>query len=114
MGEKNMKKNDKPITPQCGICRKFYYSKDDDGSGLCLKCRPVNSQPILKTHRDELVEPGKFGVSNTQLIPVIKKAIEEESIEKLTLLKSTYFYIFARSMRCLKKKEQQYINDHLS
>jgi hypothetical protein len=45
MGEKNMKKNDKPITPQCGICRKFYYSKDDDGSGLCLKCRPVNENP---------------------------------------------------------------------
>ncbi len=100
-------------TPRCGICRKFYSSKDDDGSGLCITCRPVNSQPILKTHRDELVEPGKFGVSNTQLIPAMKKAITEEDIENLTLLKSTYFYIFVRSMKYLKKKEQEYINTHL-
>lgn len=105
---------DKKIIPQCGICRKFYSSKDDDGSGLCVTCRPVNSQPILKTHRDELVEPGKFGVSNTQLIPAMKKAIEEESIERLQQLQSTYFYIFVRSMKYLKKKEQQYINEHLS
>lgn len=102
------------ITPRCGICKKFYSSKDDDGSGLCLICRPVNSYPILRTHRDELVQPGKFGVTNTQLIPIMKKAIEEESIEMLKQLQSTYFYIFARSMRYLKKNEQQYINEHLS
>ena len=106
---------EKKIIPRCGICRKFYSSKDDDGSGLCKTCRPVNSQPILntRTNKEELVQPGKFGVSNTQLIPAIKKAIEEEDIESLTLLKSTYFYIFVRSIRYLKKREQEYINTHL-
>jgi len=102
-------------TPRCGICRKFYSSKEDDGSGICKTCRPVNSQPILntRTNKEELVKPGKFGVSNTQLIPAIKQAIEEDSIEMLKQLQSTYFYIFVRSMRYLKKKEQEYINVHL-
>jgi len=44
-----MKKNFNPTTPRCGICRKFYSFKNDDGSGLCLYCRPANSQPILRT-----------------------------------------------------------------
>jgi hypothetical protein len=97
-------------TPRCGICRKFYSSKDDDGSGLCVTCRPVNSQPILK---HDLVQPGKFGVTNAQLIPAMKKAIEEESIEALKQLQSTYFYIFTRAIRYLTKHERQYIAKHL-
>ena len=102
-----------PLTPQCGICKKFYSAKDDDGSGLCKTCRPVNCTSLLKTKKDELVEPGKFGVTNTQLIPVIKKAIKEESIKKLTLLKSTYFYTFGKSLRYLNKREREFINKHL-
>jgi len=99
------------LTPQCGICKKFYSPKDDDGSGLCITCRPLNSQPLLK---QELVKPGKFGVSNKQLIPVMKQAIAEESIETLKQLKSTYFYIFERSLKYLKKEEQGYINTHVN
>ena len=107
---------EKKANPQCGICRKFYSSKDDDGSGLCVKCRPSNSQPIInrtRTNNDELVQHGKFGVTNTQMIPAIKKAITEESIENLEELKATYFYIFERSLRYLTKRERQYIVDHL-
>lgn len=46
-----MKKNVTPITPKCGICKRLYSSKDDDGSGLCLRCRPVNLQPLLAMKR---------------------------------------------------------------
>jgi hypothetical protein len=102
-----------PITPQCDICKKIYSSQDDDGSGLCKLCRPANSQPLLKTKEEELVQPGKFGVTNTQLIPVMKKTIAEDDREKLKQLKSTYFYIFQRSIRYLKKEEQEYIHTHL-
>jgi hypothetical protein len=101
----------KTLTPQCGICKKFYSSKDDDGSGLCKTCRPLNSQPLLK---EELVQPGKFGVTNKQLIPVMKQAILEEAIDTLRQLKSTYFYIFERSLKYLKKGEQEYINTHVN
>jgi hypothetical protein len=99
-----------PLTPQCGICKKIYLSKDDDGSGLCKTCRPVNSQPLLK---QELVQPGKFGVTNAQLIPVMKQAIQAESPEQLKQLKATYFYIFQRSIKYLKKNERDYIKMHL-
>ncbi|BBB89685.1 hypothetical protein [Methylomusa anaerophila] len=98
------------VTPQCGICKKFYSANDDDGSGLCKTCRPTVSQPLLK---QELVQPGKFGVSNAQLIPAMKQAIQEQSPEQLRELKATYFYIFERSIRYLRKDEREYIKMHL-
>jgi hypothetical protein len=47
----NIKKNVKAVTPRCGICKKLYSSQDDDGSGLCLQCRPASSQPLLLVKR---------------------------------------------------------------
>ena len=144
-----MKRNVKPITPRCGLCKKLYSSKDDDGSGLCLKCRPANSQPILTMKRqlrqtivmevgkmmddfdqeenqeqaivtiaeaqpekseisgdidssenqvtdednpnelkiEDIIKPGRYGVTNSQMIPALKKVIAEKSVEKLALLK---------------------------
>ncbi|WP_371380436.1 hypothetical protein [Sporomusa aerivorans] len=178
-----MKKNVTPITPRCGICKKLYSSSDEDGSGLCVKCRPANSQPILAVKRqfkqtifmevgkqvmddfeqeelqeqeqgtanttteeekaeqdnpesqepsentvsddateapvmaetngelkiEDIIEPGRYGVSNSQMIPALKKAIIEQSIEKLALLKKTYFYTFDKSIRYLKKAEREFI-----
>ncbi len=179
-----MKKNVTPITPRCGICKKLYSSRDEDGSGLCSKCRPANSQPILALKRqfkqtifmevgkkmmddfeqeelqekevadttteeekaeqdnseshkpsentvsddateapvmaetngelkiEDIIEPGRYGVSNSQMIPALKKAIAEQSIEKLTLLKQTYFYTFDKSLRYLKKSEREFITNN--
>ena len=106
-----MNANFNVITPRCGICKKFYSPKDDKGSGLCPKCRPEDSQPLInkpELNIEDIVEPGPYGVSNTQMIPAMKKAITEESIETLIQLKSTYFYIFARSIRYLKKGKRVY------
>lgn len=179
-----MKRNIKPLTPRCGLCKKLYSYREDDGSGLCPRCRPANSQPMLVNHhtkhtiikevgkqvmddfeleeqhgqepilepneevqedqelavsqelvdhtspneenKDELVkesrtelrvediiEQGRYGVSNSQMIPALKKAIAEESIEKLILLKKTYFYTYEKSVRYLKKKEREYIATNL-
>ena len=162
-----MKQNVKPTTPRCGTCKKLYSSKDDNGSGLCLQCRPASSQPLLLVKRqlkrtivmevgkkmmddfdkdemqvqekiattlpseissnadnvivesnsselkiEDIIEQGRYGVSNSQMIPAIKKAIAEESIEKLVLLKKTYFYTFDKSIRYLKKSEREFINTH--
>ncbi len=167
-----MNKNVKPVTPRCGICKSFYSSRDDDGSGLCLKCRPVQSQPVLnvrnqlkqtivmevgKTMMDDfdqedlkeqeeglkmdetqekidinqsvirtedqaavevntgelkiedIIKTGRYGVTNSQMIPALKKAIAEKSIEKLALLKTTYFYSYDKSLRYLKKAERNFI-----
>lgn len=32
---------------RCGICKRLYSSKDDDGFALCLQCKPASSQPLL-------------------------------------------------------------------
>lgn len=176
-----MKKNVTPITPRCGICKKLYSPREEDGFGLCPKCRPTNSQPILavkhqfkqtifmevgkkmmddfeqeelqeqevanttieeeKAEQDnpesqepsenrvsddatedvavtetngelkieDIIEPGRYGVSNSQMIPALKKAIAEQSLEKLTLLKKTYFYTYGNSIRYLKKAEREFI-----
>lgn len=179
-----MKRNIKPLTPRCGLCKKLYSYREDDGSGLCSRCRPANSQPILVNHHtkqtiikevgnqvmddfeleeqqglepilepnegvqevqelgvsqelventfsneegndelikesrvelrvEDIIEQGRYGVSNSQMIPALKKAIAEESIEKLILLKKTYFYTYEKSVRYLKKKEREYIATNL-
>jgi hypothetical protein len=36
---------------------------------------------------EDIIEQGRYGVSNSQMIPALKKAIAETSIEKLSLLK---------------------------
>ncbi|RXZ79062.1 hypothetical protein EBB07_24740 [Paenibacillaceae bacterium] len=62
---------------------------------------------------DEMVEPGRFGVTNKQLIPAIKGAIAAGDVKRLSMLKEHYLYTFANSQRYLKKTERQYIADHL-
>ena len=166
-----MNKNLKLTTPRCGICQNFYSSRDDDGSGLCLKCRPTDSQSLLnmkhqlkqiivmevgKTMDDfdkedlkeqeegikmkelqdqgeasnpsndkeyqvivksstgelkieDIIEPGRYGVSNSQMIPALKIAIAEKTLEKLALLKTSYLYTYSKSIRYLKKAEREFI-----
>jgi hypothetical protein len=60
----------------------------------------------------DIVEPGRYGVSNSQMIPAMKKAIAEKSIEKLALLKQSYLYTFDKSIRYLKKAERDFITDN--
>lgn len=62
---------------------------------------------------DELVKPGRFGVTNKQLIPAIKEAIAAGNVKRLSMLKEQYLYTFDHSQRYLKKTERQYIADHL-
>lgn len=62
---------------------------------------------------EDIIEQGRYGVSNSQMIPALKKAIAEESIDKLILLKRTYFYTYEKSVRYLKKKEREYIATNL-
>jgi len=168
-----MKRNVKPITPRCGICKKLYSSQDDDGSGLCIKCRPVQSQPIVAMKRqikqtivmevgkmmddfdqeviqeqvdtitdnqeqisdnitaddekqvpieaksddlqiEDLIDPGRYGVCNSQMVPALKKAIAEQSVAKIALLKKSYLYTYNKSIRYLKKAEREFlINNNL-
>lgn len=52
---------------------------------------------------EDIVKPGKFGVTNSQMIPAIKQVIADDSVEKLRMLRSMYLYSFENSLRYLKK-----------
>lgn len=104
--------NDKTIIPRCGVCQKYYAATDDDGSGTCPKCRPKDNSDFTI---EQLIQPGKRGITNFQMIPAIKAAIADKdyAVQKLQLLKEKYLYIFDNSVKYLKKHERDFINDHL-
>ncbi|AIQ19084.1 hypothetical protein H70357_22005 [Paenibacillus sp. FSL H7-0357] len=62
---------------------------------------------------EDIVKPGKFGVTNSQMIPAIKQVIAVGSVEKLRLLRSIYLYSFENSLRYLKKSEREFIQNNL-
>ena len=43
---------------------------------------------------EDIVKPGKFGVTNSQMIPAVKQVIADGSVEKLKMLRSMYLYSF--------------------
>lgn len=49
-----MKRNIKPLTPWCGLCKKLYSYREDDGSGLCPRCKPVKSEDRGKGFIEEI------------------------------------------------------------
>ncbi|MGG3306574.1 hypothetical protein ABER23_04000 [Paenibacillus lautus] len=77
-------------------------------------------QPELNNGKEErpltiedIVKPGKFGVTNSQMIPAIKQVIADGSVEKLRMLRSIYLYSFENSLRYLKKSEREFIQNNL-
>ncbi|MGW8923909.1 hypothetical protein [Paenibacillus lautus] len=77
-------------------------------------------QPELNNGKEErplaiedIVKPGKFGVTNSQMIPSIKQVIADGSVEKLRMLRSIYLYSFENSLRYLKKSEREFIQNNL-
>lgn len=62
---------------------------------------------------EDIVKPGKFGVTNSQMIPAIKQVIADGSVEKLRMLRSIYLYSFENSLRYLKKSEREFIQKSL-
>lgn len=62
---------------------------------------------------EDIVKPGKFGVTNSQMIPAIKQVIADGSVEKLRMLRSIYLYSFENSLRYLKKSEREFIQNNM-
>ncbi|MDU4961612.1 MAG: hypothetical protein E6X17_13250 [Sporomusaceae bacterium] len=64
--------------------------------------------------QQQLVQPGKWGVTNAQLIPAIKQAIQAQANGKLQAIKDTYAYQFPKAVRYLRKSERSYLQQHLT
>lgn len=62
---------------------------------------------------EDIIKPGKLGVTNSQIVSAIKQVIADGSIEKLGMLRSMYLYSFENSLRYLKKSEREFIQNNL-
>lgn len=63
---------------------------------------------------EDVIKPGKFGVTNIQMISAIKQAIAGGgSLDRLKLLRQNYLYSFENSRRYLKKAEREFIQLNL-
>jgi hypothetical protein len=52
---------------------------------------PVLAETSGELKNGDIIEIGRYGVSNSQMIPALKKVIAEQSIEKLALLSKLIF-----------------------
>ena len=66
-------------------------------------------KPVLNINN--LVKPGKFGVTRSQIHPAIIAAITENSKEKLTLIKESYPEYFDSAVSFMNKKNKSYLKE---
>lgn len=69
---------------------------------------PANTEEI---DINNIIAPGKRGVSNAQMIPAIVTAAKENSIAKLNCLKEHYPEVFNGSIRYVGQKVQKQLKD---
>ena len=60
---------------------------------------------------NEIVVPGKKGITNAQLIPALKRLISENNIEDIKFIKNEIMDIYESSFKYLSKKNQQFLNN---
>jgi len=53
---------------------------------------------------EEIITPGAKGITNFQMIPVIKKAVDENNIEVIKLMKDKYAEVFESTRKYIGKK----------
>jgi hypothetical protein len=66
----------------------------------------ISKQEATGIKLSDIIQIGSRGVNNSNMIPAMKAALDENSIEKLKLLKSSYPVVFDASTRYLGKKYQ--------
>lgn len=63
--------------------------------------QPVVLPQRLNSSNEQIVEIGPRGVTNKQMIPAMRKALDRNSVEDLNYLKNKYASVFAGSIRYL-------------
>ena len=58
----------------------------------------------------DVVTPGRKGITNTQLIPVLKSLIKEENIEDIKIIQEEIYDLYESSLKYLSKKQREYLN----
>lgn len=84
---------------------------DVGSDGALVMSENVSPEEVLwavKAGRDinTLVSPGKKGVTNAQMIPAMKLAVDEQDLQALDLLKQYYAEVFHSSIKYIGKDRQ--------
>jgi hypothetical protein len=61
------------------------------------------SLPTVEAKPEELVKPGKKGVTNAQMIPVLRATIDADDKAKMAILKRTFPQVYVSSIKYLCK-----------
>ena len=61
------------------------------------------SIPAVETKPEDLVKPGKKGVTNAQMIPVLKATLDADDQIKLAILKRTFPQVYVSSLKYIGK-----------
>ncbi|BBH19379.1 hypothetical protein Back11_07240 [Paenibacillus baekrokdamisoli] len=119
LNEKPIIQEDQDIVPEQGDGEQQH----EDSSQQEVILNEENTQELQQELNDgkeerplaieDIVKPGKFGVTNSQMIPAMKQVIADGSVEKLRMLRSMYLYSFENSLRYLKKSEREFIQNNL-
>jgi len=59
---------------------------------------------------EEIIIPGRQGITNFQMIPVIKKAVDENDFKVVKFMKDMYQNVFESTFKYIGKKRQQKLN----
>lgn len=117
--EKSIIQEEQKIDPEQGD-GKHQQEDTSQQEAILNEANTQELQPELNGGKEEppvaiedIVKPGKFGVTNSQMIPAMKQVIVVGSVEKLRMLRSMYLYSFENSLRYLKKSEREFIQNNL-
>lgn len=59
---------------------------------------------------EEIIVPGRQGITNFQMIPVIKQAVDKNDFKVVKFMKDMYQNVFESTFKYIGKKRQQKLN----
>jgi len=63
-----------------------------------------------KLNLEDVIVPGKKGITNFQMIPVIKIAVDNNDFKVVKFMKDVYKDVFESTLKYIGKKRQQKLN----
>lgn len=82
-----------------GHARQIQAERQEQSAAIATQT--ITLPQSLNVANQQVVEIGPRGVTNKQMIPAMRKALDKNSLEDLNYLKNTYASVFAGSIRYL-------------
>jgi len=119
------------MVERCVVCKKFQKKDTVLINGSCPICfnianggdkilskengDVINVEQLLDSEKlnvEDVIQEGRKGVSNFQMIPVIKKAADSNDFKIVELMRMTYPEVFESTLKYIGKKRKQLIEEY--